>query len=412
MMEIDRFNFWEKLPTILKTISEAQYVAVDLEMSGIQVDKVRLMPAPIKPTLQEAYDDAKLAAKTYTILQFGFTCINWDPGQMSYVLKTFNLPLHPGVIVDNAASKQFVGVVDRQFKMSTKTLDFLESNGFNFLDVFNKGVPYLATTEVAQKATSDFLKGKRRPEHLIDVTELPKKSMEFRDSVEQNIVDWRLRGQLEPVRIHGPHGGRMNSWQKRIVHELLQDQFPELQAVTRYGGAYMEILDSSTQVSHLGGDQRLQTIYKHIGARLLWDAICGRPFANNIDAKLLIPAGDSPIKVSHMRAELRKYERRLRNKSPFVVGHNILMDLCFLHSKFVGGLPESLEAFRTLTRARLPQIVDTKYLFTRGGDEMSPDYSLAECFVAVGGQEQPLLVTDPSHSYSKACLHQAGYDSK
>lgn len=411
-MEIDRSNFWEKLPTILKTISEAQYVAVDLEMSGIEVVKSRTMPVPIKPTLQEAYDDARLAAETYTILQFGFTCISWDPDQMSYVLKTFNIPLHPGVIGDNAASKPFTGVVDRQFKMSTKTLSFLESTGFKFLDVLNKGVPYLAITEVAQQATFDYIDGKRRPERLIDVTELPKRSIEFRNDVKAKIMNWRNGSQLEPVRIHNPQDGRLNGWQKRLVHDLLQDQFPELQAVARYGGAYMEILDSSGQISHITKTKRVQTIRKHIGARTLWDAICGRPFIDNIDLRLLLHGGEDPIKVHHVKAELMEYERRLKNKGPIVVGHNILMDLCFLHRRFLGGLPKSLQEFRALTREMIPRIVDTKYLFTRGGDEMSPDYSLARCFTAVVSQERPALFTEPSHGYSKPCPHQAGYDSK
>lgn len=408
-MEIDRSNFWEKLPTIFKAISEAEYVAVDLEMSGIQVGRSGPMP-----TLQEAYDDARIAAEAYSILQFGFTCIRWVPEEKSYVTKTFNVPLHPGVVRTDAASQQFASVSDRSFILSTKTLSFLENNGFNLLDVFHRGVPFLSKSECKRQETFDFIEGQRPAENLIDVNELPTKSTEFRNDVEWKIMNWiqeiRDGGQPEPVRIYSPHGHRLNGLQKRLVHQLLQDQWPELQAISRHGGTCMEILDSSEQASGPIDFQNYVAVVRQIGARLLWDAICGQRFVDNIDFSLIV--GMNTVKVLQMKAELRKYETCLRNRRPVVIGHNILMDLCFLHSSFVAPVPESLQEFRAITRARIPRIVDTKYLFTRGGDEMSPDYSLGESFAAVSSNDFPVVAPDPAYGYSKPCTHQAGYDSK
>lgn len=413
-MEIDRSNFWEKLPTIFKAISEAEYVAVDLEMSGIHVHRSSPMQVAIKPTLQEAYGDARMAANVYSILQFGFTCIRWEPEKKSYVTKTFNVPLHPGVVGTDAASQQFASVSDHCFMLSTKTLAFLENNGFNFLDVFNRGVPYLSASNFNQQATSDFYKGRRLAENLIDVNELPTKSTEFRKDVEWKVMNWRAKilrgGQPEPVRIYSPHGHRLNGLQKRLVHQLLQDQWPDLQAVSRHGGTCMEIFHSSAQTSGAINVQNYFAVGKQIGASLLWDAICGQPFANDIELSRVV--GTNPVKMLQMEAELKEYEARLRNRRPIVIGHNILMDLCFLHSSFVAPVPESLQEFRALTRARIPRIVDTKYLFTRGGDEMSPDYSLGESFAAVRSNEFPVVAPDPAYSYSKPRAHQAGYDSK
>lgn len=414
-MDIDRFNFWEKLPSILKTISEAQYVAIDLEMSGIQVDKFRGMPAPTKPTLQDAYDDAKMAAEMYTILQFGFTCISWNHEKKSYVTKTFNVPLYPGVIADDFSSRDLASTMNRCIRVSTKTLAFLENNGFNFLDVFHKGVPYLSTKERDEKEIIDFITLTRPAEELIDANELPIKSLQFRTDVEEKIIDWRLEklvgSQPEPLRVYSPLDHRLNGLQKRLVHQLLQDRYPQFRAVSRQGGAYMEIFDSTSQTPDSEVVlQRLQAISKQTGARILWDAICGQPFARTIDTRVI--AGDDPVKFMQLRTELNGYESRLRNRSPVMIGHNILMDLCFLHCKFVGPMPNSLQEFRSITRERLPRIVDTKYLFTRGGSEMSPDNSLRECFTATESQQLPAVATDPSYGYSKPCLHQAGYDSK
>lgn len=413
-MEIDRSNFWQNLPYILKTISEAQYVAVDLEMSGIFVDKFRDTPAPVEPTLQEAYDKVRMAAKQYTILQFGFTCISWEPRNTSYVTKTFNIPLHPGVVVENRTSERFSEIMDRCFSLSTTTLGFLESKGFKLPHLLQMGVPYLAASEANRKATSDFIDGKRRTGNLIDVRKLSKKSMEFRNDVEGKIMNWRMQrrtgAQPEPVKIQGSHGHRLNSVQKRLVHELVQDRFSELQAVPRSEGSSMEIIEPIRRTPDPRTSTRRKAVCRQIGARLLWDAICGQPFAANADIGLHV--GGDPISVMQRKAELEEYESRLRNRSPVLVGHNILMDLCFLHSNFVAPVPKSVQGFRALTRERLPRIVDTKYLFIRGGDEMSPDYSLSESFDAVGSQSFPVVAPDPYYSYHKACPHQAGYDSK
>ncbi|KAG6353452.1 hypothetical protein INS49_005633 [Diaporthe citri] len=412
-MEVDRTNFWQNLPYIFKTISEARYVAVDLEMSGIYVDQFRDTETPVKPTLQQEYDDARKAAKLFSILQFGFTCISWDPERKSYVTKTFNLPLHPGVVVEDVTSKSLVRVVDRCFRLSTITLDFLESNHFSLAHILQRGVPYLSASELNRKATFDFIDGKRQAGELIDVNELSTKSTEFRNDVEWKIINWRMQrrsgAHVGPVIIRNSQGHRLNSLQKRLVHELLQDQFSDLRAVARYGGAHMEIFDASQQTSGHKSLERTRAVSKQIGARLLWDAICGQPFVANVDIGLIV--GQNPIQAMRLKAELKEYESRLRNRSPVLVGHNILMDLCFLHSNFVAPVPKSLQEFRALTRERLPRIVDTKYLFTRGGDEMSPDYSLGECFDAAGNQLFPVVAPDPYFSYRASCPHQAGYDS-
>lgn len=69
-MDIDRANLWQKLPSTLKAISEAQFIPVNLEMSGILLGKAGPRTSP---SLQQIYGDAKVAAETFTIMQFGLT---------------------------------------------------------------------------------------------------------------------------------------------------------------------------------------------------------------------------------------------------------------------------------------------------------------------------------------------------
>jgi hypothetical protein len=74
-MDIDRFNFWQTLPGVLEAISLSDYVAFDLEMTGISghpADKA------LQHTESTAYHAAAEVARTFQILQMGLTCLSYD----------------------------------------------------------------------------------------------------------------------------------------------------------------------------------------------------------------------------------------------------------------------------------------------------------------------------------------------
>lgn len=88
-MEVDQQHFWHELLPILKAISTASFVTVDVEMSGIST-KSRYSPGGRfnetgKPSLQQQYEDTKEAAERYQVLQIGLTCVeeDWKNGQSS-----------------------------------------------------------------------------------------------------------------------------------------------------------------------------------------------------------------------------------------------------------------------------------------------------------------------------------------
>lgn len=413
-MDVDRTSFWPKLPSILKAISEAKYVSVDLEMSGIIMNTLGSKP---NPTLQQIYQDARAAAETFAILQFGLTCIYWDPEREVYVTKSFNLPVHPGFVVGGEnASKQLARTVDRRVGFSSKTIAFLQENGFGFADVFNKGVPYLSSAEAEQKDIIDFAKNKEKDEEHIDVGQLPPQTRDFYSNVQAKLRAWSnswiYEAEIKPLRIENPHGGRLNNLQKRLIYQLVEVDFKDCRAYSRAGSAYMEVVESEANEQPASGRikaMRNQAVVKQTGIRFLWDAICGRLFAHKIDPDLIV--GEDPARIIQLKTDLKEYERQLRNQSPVFVGHNILWDLCFLHGTFVGPLPERVEDFQAIVRDRLPRVVDTKYLFTRGGHEMLPDQNLAECFFAVKTEKLPAVRPDPVYSYLTPRPHQAGYDS-
>lgn len=77
-MEVNTDNFWRQLPRILLSIAKSQFVAIDLEMTGItdKNSEERLG----NPTKQQIYESAKNIASTFNVFELGITCIISKPG--------------------------------------------------------------------------------------------------------------------------------------------------------------------------------------------------------------------------------------------------------------------------------------------------------------------------------------------
>lgn len=70
-MDITSANFKSELLGIIQVISRADYLAIDCEMSGVPPH----LGGETKPLLQEHYQQMKLAADKYQMLQFGISCM-------------------------------------------------------------------------------------------------------------------------------------------------------------------------------------------------------------------------------------------------------------------------------------------------------------------------------------------------
>jgi len=92
-MEVDRIDFYPMLPTMLKHISNAHFVAFDLELSGIPVRKQHASEG--RQNLQQRYTEVKRAAETFHILQVGLTCVEQDAKNGKYLMRSFNFNLSP-----------------------------------------------------------------------------------------------------------------------------------------------------------------------------------------------------------------------------------------------------------------------------------------------------------------------------
>lgn len=402
-MDVDRFNYWQWLPLILQAISKAQYISLDLEMSGIATQKAD--HTTLAASLQQLYKNAKAAAQTYNILQVGLTCISWDDTAQAYVLKTFNAPLALGVVGGDRYSDQLSSKLDRQIGFSSQTITFLQTNSFKFSHVFDKGIPYLSAREAAHGDLQAFLGDKAEDHEHINPRNYALQTDHFYRDMRSRIQAWISQQAFclhpqNPLRLTNPYHGRFHRFQKQLVRQLVQTEFPGYKVQGRDGSLHLEVTRDLGPNPYTKGLRRT-AVAKQYGFTHVWAALTGQSFAAKIDQGL----------VATPPNELSAYEQRIQSNRPVIVGHNMLWDLCFLVQAFEGQLPDTLEDFQRLLRHRMPRIVDTKYLCTRGHHEMMPDFNLEQYFVEAQRENLPLVLPDVLYSGDKPAIHEAGYDS-
>ena len=90
-MDVKGITFQPQLPALLEAIADSHFVAIDLELSGIQ-SRYSNKPAGFidggKQTLQQRYEETKEAAEKYQVLQIGITCVKEDRDRGLFYVKT------------------------------------------------------------------------------------------------------------------------------------------------------------------------------------------------------------------------------------------------------------------------------------------------------------------------------------
>ena len=83
-MDVDVSNFRQRLPEIIQAIAAAEFVALDLEMTGVKVDSSQLPQKPQSASPQAVYNGAREVAQTFQIVQLGITCVAYDEAKSGW----------------------------------------------------------------------------------------------------------------------------------------------------------------------------------------------------------------------------------------------------------------------------------------------------------------------------------------
>ncbi|KAF2821557.1 CAF1-domain-containing protein [Ophiobolus disseminans] len=415
-MEVDAASFPHHLLGLFINISEADFVSFDLELSGIPSRLPNRQPRAGggRFTLEERYAETKEAANRYQILQVGITCARFDYIANKYVLRPYNINISP--LLDERMD------FEREISLQSGAITFLLGCGFDMAKPFTHGVQYLSRQEAAaaKQATWDRLDNKNPPADML-LKKGDVESLDFMRRVREAITTWKTTtSESLAITTHTGLKDRpavpvITRFEKRLVHQLVRAEFPDLVSIGR--AECIRIVDHDP-VREADNNRRIKNrvkeqIARQTGFRWIFEALT----SGDVDsAESLYAARSGSVMGADAHDVRDRYDRaieRLKSRQPVLVGHNMFTDIVYLYRTFVGELPDTLQGFNEAIHDLFPKIVDTKYLATHAEGDLNASPTLQEIAEGLGDQPLPVIVTHPDHGkYQETeAFHEAGYDS-
>jgi poly(A)-specific ribonuclease len=353
-MEVDAASFSHHLLGLFINISEADFVSFDFELSGIP-SRIQNKPprGPGRFSMEERYQETKEGANRYSILQVGITCARFDYIANKYVLRPYNINLSP--LLDERMD------FEREISFQSGACSFLLGCGFDLGAPFANGVQYLSREEAARaKQTAwDRLENKN-PIPDLQLKEGDVESLDFMRRVREAIKKWKAgtSSMLEITTHTGfveqPTLPVITRFEKRLVHQLVRAEFPELVSMGRHDCVRIIDLDPVREADNMRRTKNRikESIVRQTGFRWIFEALVKDGDIDSSDP--LYVARTTGMIVTADAHDIRdRYDRsveRLRAKQPVLVGHNMFTDIVYLYRTFIGTLPVSF----TLAPPRIP----------------------------------------------------------
>ncbi len=436
-MDVVASNFEEALAKLRSAVSDCDFISLDTEFTGLDLHKHQRVSSA--DSLEVRYQKIKGSGSQFLLLQIGvcvFTAVEvkeqHGPTKISYRAAPFNFYIFP----DGSVEAQATTVCQ------ISSLQFLASHGFDFNRCIRHGIPYLSHSEYR----SELQKLERRREkrqqqepsksNKIDISSVRQRDKDFLEesisrvnhafghALSQGADDpLSTADQLEKNETNGVAAAKSgeeseqtlqdeqgrhyillppcNAYLRRLLYQEIAEKCSELLIVTKEivpgsngrGNASLRItaFDSLDSKEAAAADElnaihekAMRQLQSRIGARGIFDVVC--------DAK--VP----------------------------VIGHNCLLDIAHLFSKFVGPLGDTLAGFAGNVNSYLPCIFDTKTLLTANSilyQEVSGATNLGDAYDAIvkskfggPGTITPVFsMADGFPAYDSSRHHEAGYDA-
>lgn len=401
-MDVTKATFADILPEISAALQNCEFVAVDFEMSGINLaGQPRITYAD---TMQERYAQQRVVASRFKIIQMGISIVSKvEKTGSSGNSASHTLVARPYNFYTFAADGDDV-------ILSLSAVHFLKDHGMDFNKWIREGVSY------TNAAREEELIKRLDSEHERDEEEIKKPEGGAPERTQMNLtkpadVEF-MKKQMEVVKawweeseiLAGAESlseeekseaarrrkeltlARTNAFMRRALFEAIEIYYPDLITESRNNQVVVLRLSAAEKAERMAAreaarqSRRLSTV----GMRLVFKAMsaCARP----------------------------------------LVVHNGFFDLLFMMAAFHKPLPEKLVDFKADVRACFPAgVYDTRLISTRedllgkslgdkgleglcqalvqGTPEGGVDLELAEGFEKYGGSER------------QAFAHEAGYDA-
>ncbi|KAJ1894815.1 hypothetical protein LPJ66_004962 [Kickxella alabastrina] len=310
-MDVTRDNFAKALEEFKQAIGGCDFVAIDMEMTGLYETK-KLQPSRLD-TANERYSKLKRSVESYGVIQVGICLFTWVDTQDEnsggfYEARPFNFNVFPCTSVSGIP-------VEAHFGCKNTAFEFLARNSFDFNKWVYSGIPYMRSEEARQlKAERTSMLTNRQPRAEVD----ERHHVFVRDL--ERVLKVFVASREKTMRHE-----TANSYQRKLVYELVASH-DTLGARSRPG--FIEVFKGTKKTMAQHTAHKLRQLAASIEE--------ARGFCAIID---LLSAARKPV-----------------------VGHNMPLDILHAYSKFYRQLPESRVEFESAVLRFLPVLIDTKYI--------------------------------------------------
>ncbi|KAK6934610.1 Ribonuclease CAF1 [Dillenia turbinata] len=447
LKNVTKANFESALEDLRKHVTAADFVSIDLEMTGVT-------SAPWRETFEfDRYDvqylKVKDSAEKFAVIQFGVCPFRYDSSKQSFIAHPHNFYVFPRQEFTVPGSSY-------EFLCQTSSIDFLAKYKFDFNVCIREGVSYLS------RAQEDEALNRLSASYDDELSELWSCSEGIKDIPLVRIPDVLFFERMK---------NKISEWRD----ELLKDG----------GGGYQLHKTSSAS------KQQFQTIFFKMRPALsligftshqlrLIELVIKKHFKDlsyvRMNGEKLVVYTDSEhdrnelmkeVKSEHHKEEELKIKSAvgfrhvidmLSSEKKLIVGHNCFLgtesfvfnrwhdfvtlylsdsclsdtDIAHIYSKFLHPLPVAVEDFVSSIHKHFPYIVDTKILLNysdilrrltnKSGTSLSSAFSvlcphIASTVKSSGLASTPHMKVEVqvddlrSSSWNSGAKHEAGYDA-
>ncbi|TMW95940.1 hypothetical protein EJD97_008138 [Solanum chilense] len=423
---VTKSNFESALKDLRGLLRDADFVAVDLEMTGVT-------SAPWRESFDyDRYDISYLkvkdSAEKFAVVQFGVCPFRWDPHKQSFIAHPHNFYIFPRQEIPGSNQS-------REFLCQTTSLNFLAKYQFDFNLCIREGISYLSRSqekEALERISSIYMdESSDSVFGLSEDADFPLVRMAdvlFAERMKNTIREWRdsllskgsSSSEIKQISTDPSQRFQMVFFKTRpgiALSDFTSRQLRVIKAVTKKHFkdlAYIRVAGESTSPQQL-------IVYTD----------------SNDDRDLLMKeVKDGLRKDAEMKVEsavgFRHVIDLLSSEQKLIIGHNCFLDVAHMYSKFIGPLPSTAEDYVSSLQKLFPTIVDTKILLNANGvfrqTLNKSNTSLSRAFVSICphialGIKTSSLADRPcvevevqvdekrSSNWNSGAKHEAGYDA-
>ncbi|XWS51733.1 hypothetical protein CRYUN_Cryun11dG0008700 [Craigia yunnanensis] len=425
LKHVTKANFDSALAELRSHVRASDFVAIDMEMTGVT-------SAPWRESFEFdrfdiRYIKVKDSAEKFAVLQFGVCPFRWDSLKQSFIAHPHNFFVF---------SRQEIPLdgPSHEFLCQTASMDFLAKYQFDFNVCIHEGVSYLSRQqedEARKRLKSLYGDQSMNPSHdLREIMDLPLVQVAdvlFTERMKKRLSEWR--DELLQHRVRGPQDqGASND-----LNQQFQTVFFKMRPALSLNGFTSHQLSLIQMVTR---KHFKDLAYVRFNGESSSQELVVYTDSESDKDKLVEEVKNEHYRKAEMKINaavgFRHVIDLLSSENKLIVGHNCILDIAHIHSKFLGPLPLNAEEFVSCVHNYFPNIIDTKILLNadytlqlrmkRSGTSLSSAFSLL-CPEIAHGFKSKVLSSQPcikvevhvddmrSSDWNSGAKHEAGYDA-